>query len=259
MKKVLASNSLSIFSLLLGGVFLAAIMPILPNEMRRGFLLSFLIAYPLSLYFLRFGINKYLAKNQSVKEIPKHKVSKNGPKTYQAILDQFNDYRKEIRQQMVWAYGCLIVGLVVSVVNARMETPIYNPEFFSLSVFLFALLAATKDLEKEFELDCNIANCIATGAKMEQDRNLKNQLLTEEARSFEGYGLLGLAFVRISPYLMIAFITLNHGVAHVIAKFDLGVIQYMLFGMILGMLALFFGKRVCAPYRRFRSVEAQNT
>ncbi|NGX46652.1 MAG: hypothetical protein K1000chlam3_00012 [Chlamydiae bacterium] len=234
----------------IGLVFVSIVYPKLPSEMRNGFLICFLVSFPLALFIIDKLIGKHIAKEKSTDNIHSKKEPLKTSKSYQDLLTKYTQCSQQIKKCQYWSLGCLFIGWIIIWINKSLEAPLYDPQFFSIAVFAFALLVAMKDLEKESVLDHQIVNCIIEGSKIEQECKLKESLLTNSKSTFQGLGIYSFAFVRISPRLMIIFSALNTGTATLLARHELGLFQPVLFGIVLGIFAVFFGNLACTPYRK---------
>lgn len=123
-----------IFFFLIGIIFISVVIPKLPNEMRKSFLVGFLISYPLTIFFLYKLIGGQTRKEKSI-GTAKFKEQKTF-KSYQDFLIKYRYCSQKIKQYQYWSVGCLIVGCIIVWINKNLDTPLYEPSFFQLLFFL---------------------------------------------------------------------------------------------------------------------------
>ena len=89
--------------------------------------------------------------------------------------------------------------------------------------------------------------------------NLKNSnFFYEISKDYEGTQLLGFVFVRISPTLMILFSALNTGVGSMFEAYMPWIVVRMIFGIVIGLGALFLGRFIYGPYQKIQNLSAKS-
>ena len=224
----------------------AALFVLTPNG-KKLFLGTFLIAFGAIMFV--FGRKSKNDASPKEKTIEPHSVSR----SYRKLLDEVEYCSKELKKHLTWAYGCLMVGWVVFLIGKWSDHPPYNHPVIAGSIFILALLAATKYLEEDDELDTKIATCIAEGVEMERNRQeLRSSHFLDLAKSYEGWGMWQFAFIRVSPPLMIIFSLFNSDLIFFLSEY-LSTPTWIIscgIGMILGLAFLFLARMACRPYQR---------
>lgn len=204
--------------------------------------------------FFSFGISVliFFGQKSKKKEIPvKDKVISSTTRSYQQLLDEIERCSKKLRERLLWAYSYLVMGWIALLLGKWSEQPPYNHPIFAIPVFILALLGATRSLEEENELDTSIVNCTVEGLEMEIKRpELESTYFHDLRKSYEGSGMWQLAFIRISPFLMIIFSLLNSGLLAFFADY-FSIPEWLAngsSGVVLGSVCLFFTKMICRPY-----------
>jgi len=212
---------------------------------QKYFIMGFTLALPATfLAFKSFFPSKISTDNKSA--IATHPIESEDLESLQKDL---SEYQNKLSKYQSWTYVCLGIAWIVVFLCSLMKHPFYsNPAFYGF-VFLAALLLGTKNLEKELELDYKLANCILKGAQLESSTN-QSKTFTELLKSYQGYGLWHVIFVRISPTLMILFSGLNIGVSKVLYKFFNPFFVNIALGAFFGVSILFLGKLIGSGYKQ---------
>lgn len=241
----------SIF-LLIGAIFLWIIVPRLPEGMRLGYFITFIVSFPLFLFVFSRWMNKKAHKGQGKFEQDVIKNSNKVTDEYQALLVEYQKKIRFIKQSQLWSIACLFLGCFIAWGNFSHNPPLYEPRFFSIAVFSLAFLASINNIEKEYGIDHQIADCIIRGANIEQEISLKTTPMMKAKVRYEGKSIYLFSLVRLFPRLMIIAVLLQTGVAPLLKSYRLGFLQYILFAGILGLVIAFLGKFLFPPYRKIR-------
>ncbi len=171
--------------------------------------------------------------------------------SYQQLLDKVGLCLGELKKQQIWAYTCLVLGWLVVWVGKWSGHPHYSHYIFSIPVFVFTFLAATRSWEKVHNLDVDIAKYTLDGIALEKKKaNQKSDRFRAFANSYDGTGMWKFAFVRVSPALMIIFSLLNAGILPLLVH-HFGLPRMMvnvIIGFVIASLFIFFSKITCRSY-----------
>lgn len=204
-------------------------------------------------FLLSFGVIMFmLSPKKKEKVVPKAQVKVTPSSlSYQQLLDKAGDCLWELKKQMIWAYGCLIVGWLAVWVGRWSGHPHYSHYIFAIPVFTLTFLAATRSWEKAHNLDMDVAKYTIEGVVQEKKQpNLKSDRFRAFAGSYDGSGMWKFAFIRVSPLLMIVFSFLNAGIFPLLVH-QFGISRMMvngIFGFTIAGLFLFFARVTCRPY-----------
>lgn len=110
----------------------------------------------------------------------------------------------------------------------------------------------TKNLEKELASDKKIIE----NTLLREDCLKNSAFFSDLAKSHDGVQLLGYVFTRISPTLMILFTALNTGLGFILEKYMPRFVVMMIFGILMGLVALLLGRFIYLPYQKFQNISS---
>ena len=164
--------------------------------------------------------------------------------SYQDFFDDTQSHLSQLKKYKRWTIGCLIFGWMIIFCIKFLKLPLAHNPYFPSAIFFPLLLLGTKNLEEELALDKKIIENTLIGIKREY--GLKNSaFFSDFAKSHDGVQLFGYVFTRISPTLMILFAALNTGL-----------VITMIFGILMGLAALFLGRFIYFPYQRLQNISS---
>lgn len=211
---------------------------------RKTFWGTFLLSFGVMIFILSPKKKEKVAPKVQAKETP-------SSLSYQQLLDKVNDCLWELKKQMIWAYGYLILGWLAVWVGRWSGSPHYSHYIFAIPIFIFTFLATIRPWEKIHDLDMDVAKYTIEGVVQEKKQlNLKSDRFRAFAGSYEGSGMWKFALIRVSPILMIVFSFLNAGIYPLLVH-QLGISKMMvnvIFGFIIAGLFFSFARFACRPY-----------
>ena len=234
------------------------IFPSISINEKKVFISSFGISFGL-IILSWFAIKRFLSKKDDSSLVAKPiKLDKKTPSvSYQELFNETQAHLQQLKKYKIWAIGCLIFGWVIIFSIKLLDLPLSQNPFFPCSLFFLLLLISIKDFEKELALDKKIIENALKGLKLESD--LKNSIFFRETtKSSEGAQLFGFIFVRVSPTLMILFSALNTGLGSVLEEHMPWIVVKMIFGIIIGVGALFLGRFIYFPYKRLQNISVKS-